>query len=74
MIVPNCGKTQNVATARLVNAKLSEAWYPWMTFILRYEPNYQLIDGDIEIDREPKEDEEFTIRQRTCTGSMISSR
>ena len=65
---------QSEATARLVNAKLSETWYPWMTFILRYEPNYQLIDGDIEIDREPKEDEEFTIRQRTCTGSMISSR
>ena len=64
----------NKATSRLVNAKPSETWYPWMTFVLRYEPNYQEINGKIEIDREPQEGEKFIIRKRTCTGSMISSR
>ena len=63
------------ATSRLVNAKESETWYPWMAFPIRYEPNFQLFDGDtIEKDRVPKKNEEFIIRRRTCTGSIISSR
>ena len=64
----------NEATSRLVNAKPSETWYPWMTYVVRYEPNYQRINGKIEIDREPKKGEEFIIRQHICTGSIISSR
>ena len=66
---------KNEATSRLVNAKESETWYPWMAFPIRYEPNFQIVDGGtIKKDREPKENEEFIIRRHTCTGSIISSR
>ena len=65
---------KKVATSRLVNAKESETWYPWMAFPIHFEPNFQIVDGDtIEKDRKPKENEEFIIRRFTCTGSIISS-
>ena len=69
----------------MINAKESRTWYPWMTFISRYEPNYLLrgdetngedidSDADLRPNRVPKKKEEFLIRRSTCTGSIISSR
>ena len=83
--MPNCGEISNKAASRVINSKEWETWYPWMSFISRYEPNYLLPDdksnggdidlgGDLRSDRVPKKGEEFLVRRSTCTGSIISSR
>ena len=79
--MPNCGERSHEATSRVVNAKESKTWYPWMTFIIRYEPNYVLSaddldpeDPELRPDRKPKKGEEFLIRRTGCTGSIISRR
>ena len=83
--MPNCGEISNEAASRVINAKESETWYPWMTFISRYEPNYLLpdaesddedieSDADLRPDRVPKKNEEFLVGRSTCTGSIISSK
>ena len=66
---------KKAASSRIVNSKESETWYPWMAFPIRFEPNFQTVDGKpIEKDRKPKKGEDFIIRRTTCTGSIISSR
>ena len=83
--MPNCGEISNEAASRVINAKEAETWYPWMTFISRYEPNFLLPDAksddeDIELvadlrpDRVPKKNEEYLVGRSTCTRSIISSK
>ena len=63
------------ATSRLVNAKESETWYPWMAYCVSFRPKFQKVDGEtIKKDRKPKWNEKFLVFRGACTGSIISSR
>ena len=73
ILVPNCGKTPPTAGSRLINAKESTKWYPWMTFIRRYMPIYPTLP-DGRPDKTPVWDREYDIKTDDCTGSMISYR
>ena len=56
---------------RIVNAKESVTWYPWITFIRRFYPV-----GIVEYKkgkREVKQDK-YRLFKGDCTGSIISSR
>ena len=68
--MPNCGENSHEATSRVVNAKESETWYPWMTYINKCVPRYHLLpNGDPDKNRK-----EYKISQFECTGSIISFR
>ena len=63
----------STARGRLINAKESTTWYPWMTFIRRYMPKYPTLP-DGRPDKTPNLNKEYDIAFEDCTGSMISYR
>ena len=60
------GKT----SSRIVNAKESNTWYPWMAFISQYTPNFDVLPNG----KPDKNNKEYIISKGYCTGSIISSR
>ena len=61
------------AGSRLINAKESTTWYPWMTFIRKYKPIHPTLP-DGRPDKKFRWGKEYDISHEDCTGSMISFR
>ena len=74
----DCGKLPSKAIvnpnsrikSRIVNAKESNTWYPWMTYISVYDPMYDVLPNG----KPDKVKKEYVIAEGHCTGSIISLR